>query len=130
MNMKTNGFTLVETMVSFMLISLALVSISIFTANAFNGNAMSNARFMMWQEIESRKNGLLSKPFNSTELKTGSYSEETRLFTVKWNIRSISGTLKAVRLNISYRNTYGKRTVQSDFYKSKYINPIKEITHD
>ena len=127
-NMKTKGFTLVETLFSLLLISLAILLITRIIICALDGHKKSQIRFKTLQEIEFCKNQLLSKPFDSVELEEGSYSKEENHFKMKWIIKSITPTLKIIDLWVSYRGL----TKRAYFYRSQYIknNQVTEEKND
>ena len=113
-----NGFTLIETLVSLLLVTLAVVFISKMLITGIEIQRKSEIRFHLLQEMENCKNELNSKPFGSIELKQGSYSKKVDPGNISWNIADISPTLKIIRLLISSKGA-AKRFY---FYKSKYIN--------
>jgi prepilin-type N-terminal cleavage/methylation domain-containing protein len=115
---KEKGFTLVETLVSLLLVTLAVVFISNTLITAIEIQRNSEIRFRLFQEMENCKNELNCKPFDAFELKQGSYSKEVDLGKISWQITDISPTLKILRLFISSK----KAAKRSYFYKSKYIN--------
>ena len=122
---KDNGFTIIETLFSLLLISLALISISQMIIAAIDAQKKSSLRFNMQQKIEYCRNQLVSKPFADPELEEGSYSCADPLLKIKWDIQDISPTLKSIHLAVSYK----KITKEAYFYISKYIknNLPKEV---
>ncbi len=120
--MKEKGFTLVETLFSLLLILLAILLMTRVIICAVDGLKKSRIRFNTIQEIESRKNRLLSTPFDSVELEDGSYSKEENHFKMKWIIKSITPTLKVIDLWVSYRGL----TKRAYFYRSKFIKNNRE----
>ena len=120
---KAKGFTLIETLVSLVLIALAILLIAKVIVCAFDGHKKSRIRLNVSQELEFCKNQLLSKSFDSDELKVGSYSKKENHIKKNWQIKSITPTLKIIHLVISYKGL----TKRVYFYKSKYIKN-NEIT--
>jgi len=116
------GFTVVETLVALLLIALALVLVSNIIVTAAGVYKKSQLRLQAEQEIESRKNRLLSGPFDSVELQEGHYLKEDPLFKMKWDIKNITPTLKLIDISITYKYNYYRLTGKTYFYKSKYIN--------
>lgn len=116
-----NGFTLIETLVSLLLIALAILLISEVIVCAIDGHKKSQIRFKIGQEIESCKNRLLAKSFDSVELKDGSYSKEENHCTMTWDIKSITPTLKMIHLSVEFEYRFKGLTKREYFYKSKYI---------
>jgi Tfp pilus assembly protein PilV len=127
---RVDGFTIIETLISLLLVTLVMLSTALYIVYALDGYKKSNLRFMMTQEIESRKNQLFSKPFDSPELNDGSYSEDASLISSTWDIKSLTPSLKSIHLSVSIKSKYGTFKKKIDFYKSKYIKSIKEVVHD
>lgn len=117
------GFTLVEIIVSWMLVLLSLLFICRIVVFAFDSFKKSRIRLQMSQKLESTKDMLLSKPFHSPDLAEGHTKTEDGLFMIEREITGLSPTLKRIRLSISYRVL----TRLIIFYKSKYI---LEVKHD
>ena len=115
------GFTLVEIIVSWMLVLLSLLFVCRIVVFAFDSFKKSRIRLQMTQKLESSKNLLLSKPFQSTDLSAGHTAGEDGLFKIDQEITDLSPTLKRIRLSISYKIL----TRQIIFYKSKYIPGVK-----
>ena len=115
---KENGFTLIEILVSLLLVTLAVIFISETLIAGIEIQRKSGIRFHLLQEMENCKNELNAKPFDSLELKQGSYAKKVDPGNLSWDITDISPTLKIIRLFISSKGA-AKR---SYFYKSKYIN--------
>jgi hypothetical protein len=122
---QPEGFTIVEALVNLMLMLFALLMISTALISAIDGYKKSFLRFTMTGELESCKNRLLSKPFDARELEDGNYAEEDRLCRMKWNITTLSPSLKIIRLSITYHYKYGPVTQKTCFYKSKFIETLK-----
>jgi Tfp pilus assembly protein PilV len=115
------GFTLVEIIVSWMLVLLSLLFICRVVVFAFDSFKKSRIRLHMSQKLESAKDLLLSKPFHSSDLEEGYTAVEEGLFKIDRKITDLSATLKRIRLSISYKTL----TRQLIFYKSKYIQEVK-----
>jgi prepilin-type N-terminal cleavage/methylation domain-containing protein len=116
------GFTIIETLIALLLIALALVLVSNIIVSAVGVYKKSHLRLQAEQEIGSCKNRLLSGPFDSVELQEGHYLKEDSLFKMKWDIKSITPTLKLINIAITYKYNYYRLTRKTYFYKSKYIN--------
>lgn len=114
------GFTLVEALVSWALVLLALLFVGDIIIFSINGTGMSRTRIEMSQRLESYKNELLTKPFDSTELLVGSFSFVDGPFKITRHIADVSSTLKKVTLSITYKTL----CKQLYFYKSKYIEEV------
>lgn len=118
---KEKGFTLVELLVSLMLILVALLYISNIIIFSINGSKKSYIRLQVLQKLEFCKNLLLSKPFDSAELKDGHSSVDEAPFKTYQDIISISPTLKRIKISVFYKSL----SRQIFFYKSKYIKEVK-----
>ncbi len=117
---RAAGFTIIETAMSLLLVLLAGVLGARMVISALDGYKKSKIAFTQLREMESFKDRLLAKPFDSAEWKDGSYKKESGPFNIEWEIKNISATLKAVYISIVYK--YNGSTKRSYFYKSKYIN--------
>lgn len=114
---RDSGFTLIEVLISLLLVSLALVSITNIIGFALDGYRKSVIRFRMVEEIENCKNRLIAKSFDSIDLSAGSYGKKEGEIKITWNIKDLSPTLKRFSLSSSYK-VYNRRIY---FYKSKFI---------
>lgn len=121
---EDRGFTLIEILVSLVLVSLALVLIAAIIHVSIDAHRKSCIRFHMLQTLESTKNDLISKSFDSDELRDGTYSGKDGEFLLSWHIQGISPSLKKIRLKVSYEKdtVFNKRIY---FYKSKFIKERK-----
>ena len=115
---KTRGFTLIEVLVSLLLVTMAVVFISQTLITGIEIQRKSAIRFHLLQELENCKNELNCKSFDDVDLKQGSYSKKIAAAEICWDISDISPTLKIIRLVISAK--YAAR--RSYFFKSRYIN--------
>lgn len=120
LNENEGGFTLIEVIVSWVLVLLALLFVSDIIIFSINGTGMSRTRMEMSQKLESFKTQLAAKPFNSEELEGGSFSTVEGPFKINCHIVSLSSTLKKVRLSITYKTL----CKQIYFYRSKYIEEV------
>ena len=118
---KEKGFTLVELLVSLMLILVALLFILNIIVFSIDGSKKSTIRLQVSQKLESCKNLLLSKPFDSEGLKDGHSSIDEAPFKTYQDIICISPTLKRIKISIFYKSL----SRQIFFYKSKYIKEVK-----
>lgn len=120
-NREEKGFTLVEVLFSFLLLLIAILFMTNIIIYSLEGNKKSRIRLEVSQKLVYCKNQLLSKSFDSEELKDGHTSIDEPLFRIDWNINSISPTLKKIKLSILYKTL--KKQIY--FYKSKYIKEVK-----
>lgn len=117
------GFTLVETLVSWALVLLGIIFICRVVVFSLDGLKKSRIRLEISQKVESYKNRLLSKPFQSPDLVDGFDCLEDGFYKIDRYISSISPTLKKIKFVISYKVL----TRQFIFYKSKFI---REVNND
>ena len=128
--MKANqGFTILETLISLMLIALGVVLVSNIIVSAIDVYKKTQLRFQAEQGIEWRRNQLLSRAFDAAELHDGHYLKEDSRFRMNWDIKSITPTLKLIDLSITYKYNYYRLTKKAYFYKSKYINTANTSTN-
>ena len=123
---KKKGFTLIETVVSLMLVLMALAMTCKIVFHTRDAQLKSRARFTLLEEMESLKNRLTALPFSSSPLKPGKYNKHEGEFTIRIMVNTISATLKQVRL-VGYHKKYRAVTYKTRFYKSKLI---KEEAND
>ncbi|MCK4766476.1 MAG: prepilin-type N-terminal cleavage/methylation domain-containing protein [Candidatus Aminicenantes bacterium] len=112
------GFTLIEVLISLMLVALALISTARTIIFAMEEYRKSVLRFSMMQALQDHKDTLTGKPFDSGDLAAGSYEKKEGKFELTWVIQSLSADLKKIGLSISY-SIFSKKIY---FYKSKFIN--------
>jgi hypothetical protein len=113
------GFTLVETLVSLLLVFLTLVIMTRITARAMEGYRRSRDGFQLLQEMESYKNRLQGKPFDASEWQEG-YTLQTIIpFKIGLEVQSLGPDIKYARLSFTYINRY--LHAHTEFYKSLYI---------
>ncbi|MCX6579882.1 MAG: hypothetical protein NT166_06820 [Candidatus Aminicenantes bacterium] len=117
---KEGGFTLIEVIVSWVLVLLALLFVGDIIIYSINGTGMSRTRLEMSQKLESCKSELAGKPFNSVELEDGSFSTVEGPFKITRHIVSLSSTLKKITLAVTYKTL----CKQIYFYRSKYIEEV------
>ncbi len=117
------GFTLIETMISLVLVSMGLILISNIILFSMDAHRKSTIRFNMLQKLEYYKTKLITRPFDSSELQDGSYARDDEKFKLSWSIKSITPTLKKIRLTILYQGTVFNKKIY--FYKSKFIKEMK-----
>lgn len=123
MKSKENGFTLIEVLISLLLILAALLLMSGVIVRSIDGNKKSFIRFQVTQKLASCKDLLLCQPFDSEELQDGSTVLMEDSFKIVRSVNSLSSGLKKIKLSISYK----RLTRQLFFYKSRYI---KEVYND
>lgn len=115
---KSEGFSLIEVLISLLIVSLAMISIVRCMTYSLAEYRKSVIRFNMVQEMENCRNRLLAKDFDSFDLGDGKYEKNGGRTALTWKIESLSTTLKRIKLSVSY-NVY-RRNIY--FYKSRFIN--------
>ena len=117
MKNREAGFTLVEILVSMILISFASMFMMKCMITSLNSVKNSNIRFQVSREIEIKKNSLLSKQFNSPELSEGIREENPNRINIKTNIKDLIHGLK----KLTVTGTLGKYRAVSVFHISGSI---------
>lgn len=120
---RQGGFTLIETLVSWMLVVLGLLFICKVVVFSLDVLKKSRIRLEISQKVESCRDRLLSRPFYSPDLADGFACMEDGVFKIDRYISSISPTLKKIKFVIKYKIL----TRQLIFYKSKFI---REVNND
>ena len=111
------GFTLIEILVSMVLISFSSMFMMKCMITSLNGVKNSNIRFLVSREIEIKKNILISKHFHSPDLREGIRDEISYQVSIKINIKDLLPGLKKLTLT----GTLGKFRAVSIFYLSGSI---------
>ena len=117
MKNREAGFTLVEILVSMILISFASMFMMKCMITSLNSVKNSNIRFQVSREIEIKKNTLLSKQFNSPELSEGIREENSNRINIEINIKDLTHGLKKLTLT----GTLGKYRTAVVFHISGSI---------
>jgi len=118
---RTGGFTLLETLVALVLILFLFMGISRVVVYSYDHYKKSRLDLDMRQALESRRDQLLSKTYDAPEMTEGSHRSTDGTYSLDWEIRLLSSTLKRVKLSISYKYKDSVLTRQMYFYKSKFI---------
>ena len=117
MGNRRDGFTLVEVLVSMILISFASIFMMKCMITSLNSVKNSNIRFRVSRAIEIKKNYLMGKKFNSPELSGGSREENSDQVPMRINIKDLMRGLKILTLT----GTLGKYRKVSVFHISESI---------
>lgn len=115
------GFTLLEVMISLMLVLLVMLFVSGVMIYSLDGLKKSRLRLIISQRLEEDKNRLLSKSFDAPELYPKHWINKEGLFQFSGDIRDIEPTLKRIQLTMSYR-TFTQKMI---FYKSMHIQEVR-----
>jgi len=116
--MKNKGFTIIETMISLMIIMVGVIQIASIIGQSINLSARSRKIFYINQTLENIKNKLLSEKYNSIKLKEGTTTKTDCGYKVFFKIVDVTPSLKKINLSIIEKGISQKKY----FYKSKYIN--------
>jgi Tfp pilus assembly protein PilV len=116
-----SGFTLVETMVTLVLVLMGVVLISKTLIFGLDSLKRSRLRLQLQESIQSQCQALMSRPYDSSDLAPGPKTKPEPPFRIHWDVSEISPGLK--RVSVSAGN--GRLTVRTYFYKSKYIKDIR-----
>jgi len=98
MKNEFKGFTLIEVLVSMILISFASIFLMKCMITSLNGIKNSNIRFRVINAIEIKKNRLMGQDFKSPHLSAGKTKESSGNVHVSTTIKDISSGLKKVTL--------------------------------
>lgn len=113
------GFTVMEVLVSLVLVLMVLLGVLRMISAAFDGYRNAGEAFRMYQRMDEFRSRMLSESFDSIKWQTGEYNLQDQWFDIKWSIRHVTPGLKVVRLRfIRKRNGV---TRSSSFYKSRHI---------
>ncbi len=116
--MNSKGFTIIETMVSILIIMFGVILIASILIHSIKVNKRTSDIFYIDQKADYVKNLLLSKSFNSTDLKEGESKKNDEDYKIIYKIIDRSDSLKEIILSVG-KNNIKKKYV---FFKSKYIN--------
>lgn len=114
-----HGFTILETMVSLVLVFLALVIMSRVTASAMQAYTKARASFYLLQECETQQNKMIGKPYDSPEWQARNQEYNTHQYTIKVDIQNRTPELKFARLTLC--DVIRHIQISTQFYKSQYI---------
>jgi len=115
---KENGFTLIEVIVSFIVITLGVIALSRVTIFSLHFTKNCQNRFLLTQSFLNWQNTLLAKSFEAEELTSGLHSLAQNGLKISWQVTEISATLKKIELKVADHNIQKK----GYFYKSKILN--------
>jgi len=123
---KKKGFTLIETLVSMILVLWVVLTAGMLLCSALKGYRNSRAAFKIMVETEYLKNRFLSYPFDSKHWLEGNYMEEGNPYKKNWSVKNISPTLKIIHLSLVDKGRGKNERIW--FYKSSTINsePLPE----
>ncbi len=116
--MNNKGFTLIETMVSVLLIMIAVLYVTSVIIHSLRYSKKNKDIFYIHQKADNIKNQLLSNQFNSIELSEGETKREEDGYEIFCKIVNKSESLKEISLIIKKMGLNKKYY----FIKSKYIN--------
>ncbi len=115
----TQGFTIIEAIVSLLLVFLALLIMTRITAAAIEAYRKTRAGFYLLQQMEAYKDCMQGKPFDSTDWLEGATIKTITPFKIELEVQRIGPGLKIARLTFAHAERYIKARTQ--FYKSQYI---------
>ncbi len=116
--MNNKGFTLIETMVSVLLIMIAVLYVTSVIIHSLRFSKKNKDIFYIHQKADNIKNELLSRPFNSVKLCEGETKKKEDGYEIFYKIVNKSESLKEISLIIKKKEINKK----CFFIKSKYIN--------
>lgn len=122
MKSSKKGFTLIETMVSLLLISYSIIFFLNTILFSMQEAGKSSIRFKVFQMIDIEKNRLLSLKFDSPELSEGSFSKEEERMLISKKIVNIDPELKKIFIKVRFKKFVSKDV----FYRSKIIKEVNQ----
>ncbi len=122
MKNEFRGFTLIEVLVSMILISFASIFLMKCMITSLNGIKNSNKRFRVINAIEIKKNRLMGQNFKSPCLSEGKSEESSDNIQITTIIKDLSLGLKKITLT----GMSGKYRIVSIFHISESIKEGKD----
>ena len=122
MQVNNKGFTIVEMMVSLVIVAISVFMLAGTLMIAMQSNKHSSIRMHLSQVYDGYQNRLVSQPFDSTLLRPGKHTKSEEPFDVCWHSKDLSDSLKKIELTVSYRNQTAR---QGYFYKSRLIKEVR-----
>ena len=113
---KKNGFTLIEVLISLFIVVLAILLISKTIISSIYVYQDSLQRFNLLNIYTNCKNELISKPFDSEDLKAGEYSLRKGLINLQWKITNFSSVLKKIELKV-----WDKKRSKKGYFINSYL---------
>jgi hypothetical protein len=114
------GFTLIEALVSILIIILGVIFISRIMIHSMDALKKSKNRLYISEKFQFYSNYLMSRPFASAELRPGKFTRRDQEFTITWDVIDLTPTLKKIYLGIRI----SRMTRQGILYKSGTILPV------
>ena len=114
---SSGGFTLVETLVSLVLVFIGVVFIARLITFSLDYYEKSELRLHMQQKLQSESHLLSSKPYEAKELIQGIYSKEDKPYKITWEVFELSPTIKKITLTVAHKQ-FSRRI---SLFKSKYL---------
>jgi len=114
--MKNRGFTIIEIMVSLMIISIGIIQIVSIISYSIRISERNKTLFHINQKYEYIKNEILSSNFNS--LKDGITEKTENEYKISIEVQSVLNDLKKIIITIIKKDI--NKTYY--FYKLKHIN--------
>lgn len=114
---SSTGFTLVETLVSLILVFMGVVFTARLITFSLDYCKKSEMRLHMQQKIQSESHLLSSKPYEAEELIQGTYNKEDKPYKITWEVSELSPTIKKITLTVA-RKEFSRRI---SLFKSKYL---------
>ncbi|MEN8153579.1 MAG: prepilin-type N-terminal cleavage/methylation domain-containing protein [Acidobacteriota bacterium] len=122
MKRTKNGFTLIETLVSLLIISYSIIFFLNTILFSMQETGRSSVRFKVFQKIDFEKNRLLSIIFESPELTEGYSQKKENNMIISKQIVNRGPELKKIYIEVQYKNFISKIV----FFRSKIIKEVKK----
>ena len=115
------GFTLIETLVSLVLVMLAVLFSVRILVFALDQSRQASLRFRLIETGDYYKNYLSSLPFSAPDLADGSHRQDDQRFIVTWQVEPAEAGLKRINLLVAGPNY----SLPMAFCKSHFIQEVK-----
>ncbi len=123
MQVHNKGFSLLEMMVSLMIVAVSVFMLASILTVSLHSGKRSSIRLQLDQVYDGYQNRLISQSFESELLLPGKHDSDEEPFEIRWHTQDLSETLKKINLAVSYRNQTEKRGY---FYKSRFIKEVRQ----
>jgi len=114
------GVTVLETLISMVLVVFALWTAGGLAVNAAAGVRTARLRFHLEEKLSYHKHRLISLPYDDSQTEGGNYARIEDAYLISWEIISVTADLKTVRLRAQHTISKGI-TRGTYFYLSRYI---------
>ncbi|MBN2346865.1 MAG: prepilin-type N-terminal cleavage/methylation domain-containing protein [Candidatus Aminicenantes bacterium] len=115
-----NGFTLMETLVSMVLLLVAVLFSSRIIVSILGQTKQAGLRFRLVEQLDFYKNYLSSLGWEAPELTLGPHEKQEREFRIAWRVEAAGPFLKRIRLAVSW----GPLVLPLVLQRSRFIGEV------